>query len=88
MFIKKPESELQTQRKLQKAGATLGFTKNQAVTVAMVREHFADVAKVMHPDAGNVMLPNWLIQTPKEHTLDDFRKAKDYLLKHMEDGDV
>ena len=82
MFIKKPETELQAKRKLQKAGKLLGFSKNQAVTADMVRKRFAELAKRLHPDMSDYQGDDL-----KGLALDDVRKAKDLLLKHMEADD-
>ena len=79
-FIKKEDNHLQLQRKLEKAGALLGFTKNQAITAEMVRKRFVELVKDSHPDTGVGVLAGM--------PLDDIRKAKDFILKHMEDGDA
>lgn len=89
MFIKKQENELQIQRKLQKAGALLGFSKNQAVTAEMVRKKFTTMAKFMHPDnTTDAMLSQGAISYGPIPTLDSLRKAKDLLVKHMEEDDA
>ena len=82
MFIKREETELQTKRKLQKAGALLGFSKNQAVTADMVRKRFTELVKGLHPDTSVTGI------TAHPYQIDAIRKAKDLLLKHMESDDA
>jgi len=87
MFIKQQDTELQVKRKLQKAGATLGFSKNQAVTIDMVRARFTELVKQYHPDTAELN-STMRIVVLNGVTLDDVRKAKDYLLKYMENDDA
>ena len=81
MFIKREDTELQTKRKLQKAGAVLGFSKNQAVTAEMVKRRFTELVKLYHPDSSPDGQKHVMVTV---HMLDDLRKAKEFILKHVE----
>jgi len=86
MFIKKNDNQRQTERKLQKAGSVLGFTKNQVVTVEMVRQRFRELVMASHPDTA-VGASEDIQELFSRYALHDIRSAKDLLLKNMENGD-
>lgn len=88
MFIRREDTELQTMVNLNRAGKVLGFSKNQVVTADMVRERYSDAVKILHPDTGNAFIAAGLMHVRRECTLDDIRKAKDLILKHMGDDDA
>ena len=87
MFIKRKDNARQIERKLQKAGALLGFSKHQAVSADMVRARFVEMVKHAHPDTVLVKARQQGINSALIQ-LDAIRKAKDFILKHMEDDDV
>ena len=86
-FVKREESPLQLQRKLQKAGQVLGFTRNQEINGSIVRKRFLELVSAMHPDAhGTENTQPQEFPTPQAD-LDQIRRAKDLLIKHMEGAD-
>ncbi len=83
MFIQKKDTELQTERKLQKAGSVLCFTKNEVVNADIVKARFKALVQALHPDAAGVVH-----EFVPQHDIDAMRKAKDLLLQHMENDDA
>ena len=75
-FIKKPPSELQLRRQRHKAACVLGFERGETYDAAKVRTRFAELVKQAHPDSNGGQ--------PVVEGLDDIRKAKDLLLRHLE----
>ena len=79
-FIRKEDSPLQTERKAQRAKQQLEFAPGDILTPAEVRERFAVLAKLRHPDVAPIHA-----DTPAyRYSLDQLRRSKNYLVKHLE----
>lgn len=81
-FTRKEDSELVVARKVEKAKRVLGFDRLEMVNIGQVKTLFNELVRKMHPDSAEF--------DPKLascHTLEDFRQAKDYLVKQLENND-
>lgn len=77
-FTQKEDTELQTERKVQKAlGALLLAPRREGWKVVEIKSAYATLVKQLHPDSGE----------PEIHphmSLDDLRRHKDFLVNYLE----